>query len=220
MRSPSYGRELLTTLKATAGERGATLCLPVGESVQALLRPVATTKDSLNPEDVRVLTEWRNRHVEAFLTEFRADEERTSRWLTEMVGPDDTRILFMIDDLSGRTIGYVGLAFIDWEKKSGEADAVVSGGEAPRGTMTKALRVLLNWARVQLGLSDLGVRVRSDNTALEFYRKFGFRKVERIPLRKVEEEGMIRWMEDPSHPSSEPSLVHMTLPGAPGGGSR
>ncbi len=149
---------------------------------------------------------------EAFLTEFQADESRTKRWLSEMVGPDDTRILFMIDNAAGQTIGYVGLAFIDWHKRSGEADAVVRGIEAPSGTMTKALRTLLDWARGQLGLSDIGVRVRSDNNALEFYRKFGFREVRRVPLRRTEYEGMTRWVEAPSQAPAEPSLVHMELP--------
>ena len=206
------GRNLLNAVKASTRPRGPVLSLPVGSPVEAVLRPVATRREDLNAKDVRVLSEWRNRHLRAFLTEFQATEYRTARWLNEMVGPDDTRILFMVDDAKGRTIGYMGLAFIDWENRSAEADAVVRGVEAPPGMMTRALRTLLSWARGQLGLPRLGVRVLSDNTALEFYRKFGFREVRRTPLRRVEEEDMIRWIEDPSLPHSERSLVHMTLP--------
>lgn len=208
---------MLAALKACSTPGGSSLCLPVGMPPVALLRPVATSRERLNPDDVRVLTEWRNRNVRAFLTEFQADEDRTEKWLAEMVGPDDTRILFMVDDLEGRTVGYIGLAFIDWDAGWGEADAVVKGGETPPGTMTKALHVLLDWAREQLGLSNLGVRVRSDNTALEFYRKAGFREERRVPLRKIEEEGMTRWVEDPSRDPGEPSLVHMSFTGAPSG---
>ena len=210
MESPT-GRALLVALKASTGNRGPVLSLPVGSPPVALLRPVATQSGRLNADDIRVLTEWRNRHVQAFLTEFQSDESRTEKWLSEMVGPDDTRVLFMIDDATGRTIGYVGLAFIDWNKRSGEADAVVRGAEAPPGTMTKALRTLLGWAHGQLGLSDLGVRVRSDNSALEFYRKFGFQEVTRTPLRRTEDRGMTRWVEDPLQSSGELSLVHMEL---------
>jgi RimJ/RimL family protein N-acetyltransferase len=211
MSAPS-GRTLLKTLKEYAAPYGPSLSLLIGCPVEAVLRPVATHKGSLNVNDVRVLTEWRNRFVRAFLTEFEADESRTARWLTEIVGPDETRILFMVDDARNQTIGYMGLAFIDWGSNSGEADAIVRGGEAPPGLMSRAMRTMLDWARVQLGLRTLGVRVRSDNEALNFYHKFGFRETYRAPLRRTEREDMVYWVEDDSLPPGEPSLVHMLLP--------
>lgn len=216
---PPRGRELLIAVKESAGAGGSVLSLPIGQPIEAVLRPVATRIEGLRAEDVRVLTEWRNRHVRAFLTEFQAHEWRTRRWLTETVGPDDSRILFMVDAADGRTVGYVGLAFIDWEERSAEADAVVRGVGALPGIMTKALHTLLEWARGQLGLDSLGVRVRSDNPALAFYRTFGFREVTRVPLRAVEEADMLRWTEDRSMPSGEPSLVHMALPKAGSSGA-
>lgn len=156
-----------------------------------------------------MLTEWRNRFVQAFLTEFEATESRTARWLAEVVGPREGKILFMVDDLNGRTFGYMGLDYIDWEQAYGEADAIVRGAEAAPGTMKRALQTLLSWARGQLGLRELGVRVRSDNTALEFYRKVGFHEMRRVPLRRLEEPQMIRWVEDASLESSKVHLVHM-----------
>ena len=209
----SSGRRLLKAVKETAAADGPALVLAVGQQVEAILRPVATREGRLNDEDVRLLTEWRNRFVQSFLTEFEADEARTAKWLVETVGPDDTRILFMVDDARGRqTVGYMGLAFIDWEGGAGEADAIVRGGEAPRGLMKRAMGTMLDWARLQLGLGTLGVRVRSDNPALEFYRRFGFHERARVPLRRVEKEGMVQWLEDDSLAPGEPSLVHMRLP--------
>jgi RimJ/RimL family protein N-acetyltransferase len=189
-----------------------TLCIPVGSPVEGTLRPVATRKDGLNVNDVRVLTEWRNRFVRAFLHEFEATERRTERWLTDMVGPDDTRILFMLDDPHGQTVGYMGLAYIDWEKLYGEADAIVRGRDVAPGLMTKAMRTLMNWASGQLGLQLLGVRVRSDNTALDFYRKFGFKEHRRVPLRVKQEIDGLKWDEDLSLSAGEISLVHMLFP--------
>lgn len=207
----STGRQLLTALKASINAREPSLSLAVGQPVEAVLRPVATRKDALNPNDVLVLTEWRNRFVTAFLTEFQANEERTARWLTEVVARDDSRILFMVDDVNGQTIGYMGVAFIDWDNRSAEADAIVRGLKAPPGLMSRAMRTMLSWAQGQLGLTKLGVRVRSDNRALEFYRKFGFEEVRRNPLRRTVEPDGIQWIEDPRLPKSEPSLVHMVL---------
>jgi hypothetical protein len=119
-------------------------------------------------------------------------------WLTQVVGPNAGKILFMLDDPAGRTFAYMGLDFIDWEKSTGEADAIVRGGEAPAGTMKLALETLLTWAKGALGLRTLGVRVRSDNTSLVFYRKVGFVEQRREPLRSTGEGNMIRWVSDPS----------------------
>jgi RimJ/RimL family protein N-acetyltransferase len=204
------GKQLLRAVKASALASGPGLSVPVGNPVEAILRPVATRAAALNPNDIRVLTDWRNRFVNAFLGEFEANEARTARWLTEAVAADDSRILFMLDDPTGRTFGYMGLAFIDWESLSGEADAIVRGLDCAPGLMTRALRTLLSWARAQLGLRMLGVRVRSDNSALEFYRKFGFAEVRRVPLRRTQNGDEVLWVEDESS-ASDVSLVHMIL---------
>ena len=209
MKDPA--RNFLVELKKAAGRPGPPLSLPVGNPVQALLRPVATQAQYLDPEDVKVLTQWRNRFVRSFLTEFEATETRTARWLVETVGPSDSRILFMAQDVGGRVFGYMGLAFIDWDRRSGEADAIVRGGDAPPGTMSLALRVLLDWSRGQLGLERMGVRVLSDNPAVEFYRKAGFRETKRVALRRIEKHGEILWEECESGPSGGRTLVHMTL---------
>jgi RimJ/RimL family protein N-acetyltransferase len=116
----------------------------------------------------------------------------------------------MVDDIYGRTFGYMGLDYIDWERGYGEADAVVRGGDAPRGTMKVALQVLLKWARGHLGLCEIGVRVKLSNMiALEFYKKVGFQEFKRVPLRKVVESDMIRWVEDPSIEKADDYLVYM-----------
>ena len=207
------GRALLTSLKTTAGTSGPAVMIPVGSKPVAFLRPVATKKNSLNSQDVQYLTEWRNRFVTSFLTEFHATHERTARWLVETVGTNDRKILFMVDDLDGRTFGYMGLDQIDWEEAYGEADAIVRGGEAPPGVMKLALQTLLSWAQQQLCLRKLGVRVRSDNIALAFYEKVGFREVRRVALRRTEEPRMIRSVEDESLVDPTLFLVHMVWQG-------
>jgi RimJ/RimL family protein N-acetyltransferase len=194
----SGAREFLEAIKSNARGTRPTLCIPVGNPVRAYLRPVSTTPDDLNADDIAVLTEWRNRFVKAFLTEFASTPERTARWLTNLVGKDDRRILFMLDTLEGVTVAYIGLAFIDWGRRSGEADAVVRGREAAPGLMTAALQTLMSWARAQLRLTHLGVRVRSDNTALDFYKKAGFVEQKRIPIRKTTAGEETHWVEDPA----------------------
>jgi hypothetical protein len=205
-------QQLLTSIKLAAGRPGPQLCLPVGSPPTAWLRPVATQNDRLNAKDIECLTQWRNRFVTAFLTEFTATEHQTARWLTGSVGSDNTRILFMVDSAEGVTFAYLGLAFIDWQERSGEADSVVRGGPAPSGTMTGAMKTLVGWARGQLGLKTIQVRVRSDNPALAFYAKLGFQEIRRVPLRSSKAPGKIVWVEDSSISPETVSLVHMRLP--------
>ena len=205
------GRALLMSLKATAGAPGAKTVLSVGYPPKALLRPVATNPEWLNAEDIRLLGEWRNRHVSSFLTEFEATPTRTARWLVDTVGPADNKILFMLDLPDGITIGHVGIGFIDWTHGYGEADAIVRGGDAPKGLMAEALLQALSWAKHSLDLTRIGVRVRSDNPALSFYMKLGFIEVKRVALRMWHDADMIRWSEEPAAKDSGTYLVHMIL---------
>lgn len=201
-------RQLLRELKQSAGS-GADLLLPVGQPVEALLRPIATAPGKVSAADARLLSAWRNRFVKSFLTEFDANEARTANWLSAAVAKDDGKILFMVDGLDGQPIGHVGLGFIDWETGYVEADAIVRGGAARKGLMTLALRALLHWARHGLGLHQAWVRVRSDNPALAFYEKAGFSEVKRVALACTSEDGQINWHEDAAAGSGAPSLVYM-----------
>jgi RimJ/RimL family protein N-acetyltransferase len=205
----SSGRQLLTSIKASAASGKVSLALPVGSSVCAVLRPIPTAPGYLDALDLRLLSEWRNRFVKSFLTEFVATDARTASWLSGAVHENDGKILLMMEDLHGERLGHIGLGFIDWRTGYGEADAIVRGGDAPRGLMKLALQTTLKWAKDQLGLTTLGVRVRSDNTALDFYRKTGFVETRRVPLAVRSNEDMVTWYEDPDLQDSQASLVHM-----------
>ena len=209
--SPTPGQALLRAIKdTTRAGRAPALVLAVDAPVRALLRPIASVPGHTDPTDVRLLSEWRNRHVTRFLTEFDAHDVRTRHWLEGPIHANEGKLLFMLDTLDGERLGHLGLGFIDWRRGYGEADAIVSGGASPPGLMKLGLRTLLAWARSQLGLSELAVRVRSDNPACEFYRKVGFVEFRRVPLGVRVEPGLTEWFEDPSLPAtSEPSLVHM-----------
>lgn len=208
---PSSGQQLLAALKSTSKSGHASLVLPVGRPARALIRPVATVPGHLDPEDVRLLTEWRNRHVKSFLTEFVANDERTAQWLTQSVHANPSKMLFMVESLAGERFGHIGLGFIDWNAGYGEADAIVSGGGSPKGLMKESLQTLLRWARDVLGLHQLAVRVRSDNSAVDFYRKVGFVEYQRIPLAAEITGDGVNWFESPQAGEYVASLVYMQL---------
>lgn len=211
MTNLANGKSLFLSLKSTTKGRGPSLVLPVAHSVPAFLRPIATVKGYLDNDDVGLLTDWRNRHVKSFLSEFVSTRERTSSWLTEKVHSNEGKILFMVETLDGLRLGHVGLGFIEWSTGYGEADAIVSGGASPKGLMKASLLTLMSWARNVLGLNELAVRVRSDNPALEFYRRVGFREVQRIPIHAQTMMDGIQWIELPQSTDHSVTLVHMIL---------
>ncbi|HID69210.1 MAG TPA: N-acetyltransferase [Desulfobacterales bacterium] len=200
--------KLLLELKKSAGTVPE-LVLPLGNPVEALLRPIATDVDKINKTDVRLLSEWRNRFVKSFLTEFHSHDERTTSWLVQSVAEDPGKIMFMIDTLDGISIGHVGLGFINWQTGYVEADAIVRGRNARKGLMKEALQLLLRWADASLGLNDAWVRVRSDNSAVMFYQKVGFVEQKRIPLSKRISNDSCIWFEDNDAEENAPALVYM-----------
>ncbi|RZT30825.1 GNAT family N-acetyltransferase [Cupriavidus agavae] len=209
MSEQSFGRALIAGIKGSASTNRVSLSIPVGRPVRAMLRPIPTREGCISQIDLELLSEWRNRYVKSFLTEFVAHATRTERWLVDYVHANPSKLLFMVEDLDGKPLGHIGIDFIDWETGYGEADAIVSGGDSPRGLMKEALRTMLQWAEDQLGLTRLAVRVRSDNTALEFYRKVGFVEQKRVPLNVERTEHMVRWYEDPALSNAAASLVYM-----------
>lgn len=208
---PLRGRALLESIKTT---RNSEYRIPVAGFSGISLRVVST--EAPTTADVDCLTEWRNRNTRSFLTEFDATPARTRNWLTSSVGSDSSRILFMVDDDAGPSLGYIGLAFIDWEGGHAEADSVVRGRDGRTGAMSAALRTLLTWAREDLGLSAFGVRVLADNPANSFYRKFGFRESARVGLRREQDDGMVVWRETTAGQSDhDRELIIYDLPEIP-----
>ncbi|MBN2478791.1 MAG: GNAT family N-acetyltransferase [Parachlamydiales bacterium] len=207
----SEKKTLLKNIKKFAGNLNSQLIIPVGNPAIAMLRPISTNENLMNSNDVAFITKWRNRYVSSFLTEFEATNDQTANWLINIVGPSDSKILFMIDDLNNQPFGYMGISFINWERNYGEADAIVRGAYAPPGTMTMALKTLINWSKTTLGLKEIGVRVRSDNSALAFYKKFGFIEEKRIPLKKIKNSQKICFVENALENCSGISLVYMRL---------
>ncbi len=209
-------RQFFSQYKYFAGSP-VDLVLPLGNPLEAIIRPVATEKQKINPRDVALLSAWRNRFVKSFLTEFHAHDRRTTSWLIDNVGNDPGKILFMIDTLEKKTIGHIGLGFINWQTGYVEADAIVRGGNARKGLMKDALQLLLQWAKTTLGLDDTWVRVRSDNPAVLFYEKVGFVEKKRVPIMEKKNDGNSVWTEDPHADRQGPALVYMkyTHPNCP-----
>jgi RimJ/RimL family protein N-acetyltransferase len=201
---------LFVRLKSGAGVKDPQLSIPVRGFPGYSLQPISNRADRLCEGTVQDLTDWRNRHVSSFLTEFVATPERTAAWLAgpQFAGP--RRIMFTIEAPDLGRVGQIGLGAVDFETGYGEVDAVVRGrGEQP-GLMSAAMATLIEWAREILRLDAVHVRVRSDNEhALRFYEKGGFVEYDRVPLVADIDDAMTNWREAPGAATDGPSLVYL-----------
>lgn len=207
------GENIVSILKSLPSSKSLSLVIPIGDPVIAYLRPIPTLNIRPDDDDINLLTLWRNKYVNSFLTIFVANNTQTYNWLRNYVHNNNGKVLFMIDDIDRKTLGHVGLGFIDWKRKYGEADAIVNGGDAPRGLMKKALLTMLLWAKNVLCLEILAVRVRSDNEAIHFYKKVGFIEKKRVLISPVIDGDEINWIETPEFENKVDSvyLVHMII---------
>lgn len=139
---------------------------------------------------VELLTRWRAEHQRAFASRFNVTIEGTQRWLRDRVIGDPARVLFLIRDAADLPVGHVGMIMHTSPRSSAEVDAVLRGERAVAGTMASALRAMENWARTELGMADIWLRVLASNRrALHFYDRLGYAETGRQPLVSVECDG-------------------------------
>jgi RimJ/RimL family protein N-acetyltransferase len=159
------------------------------------------------------LYRWRLAHMQAFLTRFTPSLDSTSKYLLSYSLPDSKRVLFLIDDLTGRHVGHIGLCNIT--PASIELDNVVRGESVNIPSfMVSAQKTLLSWAFSQLDVPLAYLNVLEDNKrAIRSYSKTGFVARTSTPLGREEIEGGHRLVPLSGPVSGTPAgfLVRMEL---------
>jgi len=135
-------------------------------------------------ETIDRLAQWRNINVNVYPTRFKASRESTKRWLLNQIFNETSRILFLVVNAQGQTIGHMGLASIDSPIHSLEIDNVARWEEdLPPNTFSRCLNALIGWARVTMYVEYFILRVFSSNgRAISFYSKNKFKEVKRTPM--------------------------------------
>lgn len=177
-------QDLFQCLKGVGSIDLSDLMLEV-EGTDYVLQPVNCC--SVDLEVAQMLTAARNENANSFLTFFEATADRTTKWLVDSVSADASRILFVLKNSKTRELyGYMGLAYGDEAGQRIEGDAIVRYSKRIEpGLMKAAFLRLIGWTTKALGFDLICLRVLSDNPAIDFYRKCGFKVVSEVSLYEV-----------------------------------
>jgi RimJ/RimL family protein N-acetyltransferase len=150
-----------------------------------LVYPI-TWDDLNNKKIINKLKNWRNENKNAFLKAFNATESGTLIWLEKAILKREDRLLFLVDDIYGQTIGHIGISSFNYEQHTCEIDNIVRGiiSSQPK-VMEYAVNGLLKWIFKRLKPKYIKLRVFNDNTkAISLYHKLGFKLDALYPLEK------------------------------------
>jgi RimJ/RimL family protein N-acetyltransferase len=146
----------------------------------AQLTPV-TCDDCQDDTLLELFTQWRQRYMAMFLTQFTATKSRTQDWLTRQTAGDE-RILFLLRDLKGQPLGQFGLR--NYPDGTVELDNGILGVAAgPARLFYHAERAILRWAASTLCAPRAITRIFSKNVfAIKLHKSLGLVESHREPL--------------------------------------
>jgi RimJ/RimL family protein N-acetyltransferase len=195
----AYQERVLSTirnLKLAAPRSGNWFAIFDRDECMTSLDPV-TWQDVDDPDSIRLLSEWREGAQNSFPAIFPVTHEGTRRWLIKQLLEVPDRLLFWVKSPQGQKIGHAGIYRIDFAERSVELDNVVRGvSRVMRGAMYSSVQAILSWAFTTLEMQDVFLRVFSDNMrAIQLYEHCRFRETMRMPMRRVQEGEVVRWLE-------------------------
>lgn len=165
------------------------------------LKPI-TKSIVLNDFIIKKLTKWRNNSMQFFMTQFNATFERTKNWLNKTVLSDNTRVLFIIYDSSGKAIGNYGFARLN--EYSAEIDNLIRGETEGHPQLIYYTEVaLIKWIFSNLRIEKITGNIFTDNIIpLLIHKEVGFIIREKYPLYKKVINNEIKWIKGKTGESS------------------
>lgn len=147
---------------------------------------------------MRLLGVWRRRIQYWFPAQFKVTLSGTISWFDKLVTADPDRMLFIIK-AKNDYIGHIGLDKFNLKDNTCEIDNVIRGKALYPGIMSCAMRQLIAWSKIELGIDSNRLEVASDNShAVIFYNRLGFREVKREPMIHVKDGKKWSWIDAPA----------------------
>ncbi|MEK7499234.1 MAG: GNAT family protein [Patescibacteria group bacterium] len=135
--------------------------------------------DAINYEDMETLRQWRNELMQAgYVRQWKyLSEVDQDAWYEKIHVPGDEHIMLaIIDEKSNKTLGVVGLCYVDWIRKKAEASIYI-GDRASRGKGygKDALNLLIDYGFGKLGMHRIWAEIFENNeTSKALFENVGF----------------------------------------------
>tara|TARA_B110000483_G_C18181732_1_gene537318 strand:+ start:1012 stop:1677 length:666 start_codon:yes stop_codon:yes gene_type:complete len=168
-----------------------------GKDLFCYLKPIQENFSDLNYNICFLLSKWRIENPTISTGTFQVTEERTKKWLIDLVINRDDRLIFMIHDLNHEPLGHIGFSAIDFENNSVELDSVLRGKKnILKGLMSQCVKRIIQFGFDELKFSEIDLSVFSDNlNAVDFYKKLNFKVINKTPLIKIIKKDEIKYEE-------------------------
>jgi perosamine synthetase len=161
---------------------------------------------------ITLLTKWRG-EATAYRDSFKPTFESTKNWLRKLLLDVPDRILFLVLDRHGHAIGHLGFANALNDQGLMEIDNVIRGvHNIESGIMSLSMQVLIEWANKTFLPQGIHLRTLEDNVhAIKFYENLNFTLTGKLPLRKIEKDGMIKYITRPEGDTNPPDKNYVCM---------
>ena len=170
-----------------------------------------SNSDCEDEELIEKFTNWRNKYMACFLSNFIPTNERTKKWIINNVLKNEDVILFKILNNKSELVGHIGAKY---RKEYIEYDNLIREGEVEVPFFTSFVAdMFMNWLFRISDVDFISGKCISNNTkGLRFHERTGFEINNRIPLRKeIASNGDLNWVEDINYPNPEYYCVEIRL---------
>lgn len=172
------------------------------------LRPIRNGEQS--NADIEMFTTTRNNESHWASSKFTATNEKTINWIKNIILPNPSTILFIIENDNKDIIGHIGLQNVT--NTTAEIGYVMrSDKTAPKGIMSIATNKLITWA-ARNGISHFTARVWADNIkSMNLFIRTGFTISNYKDMWKhhTDKNNNYEWLDHkPSHLPSNHNLEH------------
>lgn len=170
--------------------RDPLVCLPIRNTENeliAFLRPITKEFRKSDAYLPALMTKWRIENPTISTGIFVPNEDRTAKWLDDLVIGRPDRMLFTVQSLKNEPLGHIGYSNFNFTEGWGELDSVLRGDKkAMPGLMTFATFSLMKWGYSTLKMKQIKLSCFSDNdSAVTFYKRMGFTETGKKPLFKA-----------------------------------
>lgn len=176
-------------------EGSESLAIPICDNIGVeigIMRPI--TKTHLQCHDViEKMTNWRNHYKTFFMTQFNATQERTEKWLKNVVLANPEQLLFLIyckDNLIGQ------FGFKELNGNSVFLDNLMRGESGGHPLLMRyAVSAMVTWLFDVMKVNEVYGFIFANNAmSLKLHKDLGFSFTEKYPLNKQVDGEEITWV--------------------------